>query len=1215
MAEGNKCDICEADFRNVEELILHVNRIHNHKRARYSSEPRENQDKTNNTDNFVQIKVKNEFECNLCGKTFSTKQNMERHVRNLHESLNLVLDDDEEAEEKKSKSPPVTTSTNLVVGPQVYQCFRCDYVTSNATNFKKHEKNQINPLKICSLCPFKSCSKRGYLNHCKSHGQKYVPKVKVQKVVSNGHNNEIDNKKIEKITATVSENGQILNCELCDKSYDNIHYLKRHIKTVHDKVKDYKCDSCGKAFTTPSHLEQHVKSVHLKIKDIACDYCDKVFSARFHLNKHVKYVHKKLKNYRCGFCSRAFHESSHLKRHIKSIHKGQKVHTCGHCKKSFGAPSHLKRHVNLVHKKLKDFKCEICAKMFSTLQNLERHIRTLHEDIDLDFNLYDDDEEEKKVPLKVVPDFSEESDHEMNNDKQKNIDKALDTNVQEFSTRDSLDTNVSVKVEIELELKTYYCDCCHQMFFKLNCLYEHIVHVHEDIKKDCLYCLKPTTQENGLCQRCVDVFIPEIYIFKIIVDVNDLNFDDEKYSVMDETDNTPCLQSAKEDIDNAKAMVPTFSSEDEDDMETNETHQVQESSEKDKSKEMEVMLPYRYPCVVSKTCDETFKTDKEIEDHVHQKHSDAKLSRVDVNELLLVSYQNKESERLKTFKNCWPNPAISIDKLANAGFIYTRRGDSVQCAYCAGVIGDWEDNDDPMTEHKNTFPKCPKFSGNSKSDVKQASAPQPPSISLTPKVGGVYQCSRCDFVTAVSSNFKKHEKHQDAQVKICSLCHFKSCSERGYLNHCKTHGQEAVPILEQEVQNVNKPSPKIKVGGPEVFQCFRCDYVTSNLTNFKKHEKNQTNPVKICSLCSFKSCSDRGYLNHCRSHGKNYIDTLQEVSNGHDEIEKKKVEKNVPTLQEALEIENGSKEIVKIIETTAKEPDEENIEAIEAFVASFSSEEKKDENIETKDEEKPVQEESVTTIEQPDSLQLDDPMSEDLKVLDNGPEVVEEDTPLTIPALLKINTNKQSEAPPVEAGISQSTITDFFPKIGVVAPTPPAGFSFDKMIKDTMEVEKEKTPEKEKEKPADDFIKFTCVVYNTCEETFKTDKELEDHVHQKHSDAKLTKVDVNELLLARYKGESKRLMTFMNCWPNAAISPEKIAKAGFIYTRRGDSVQCAFCAGVIGDWEDNDDPMTEHKKTFPNCPKVVRDSIKESESEENGTETPTKKWKLKLKMN
>ena len=141
------------------------------------------------------------------------------------------------------------------------------------------------------------------------------------------------------------------------------------------------------------------------------------------------------------------------------------------------------------------------------------------------------------------------------------------------------------------------------------------------------------------------------------------------------------------------------------------------TSEKEKSKEKQVM-PYRYPCLVSKTCEETFKTDKEIEDHVHQKHSDAKLSKVDVNELLLVPYQNREADRLKTFKNCWPNPAISMEKLANAGFIYTRRGDSVQCAYCAGVIGDWEDDDDPMTEHKNTFPKCPKFSEKESEDKK-----------------------------------------------------------------------------------------------------------------------------------------------------------------------------------------------------------------------------------------------------------------------------------------------------------------------------------------------------------------------------------------------------------------------------------------------------------------------------------------------------------------
>ena len=131
---------------------------------------------------------------------------------------------------------------------------------------------------------------------------------------------------------------------------------------------------------------------------------------------------------------------------------------------------------------------------------------------------------------------------------------------------------------------------------------------------------------------------------------------------------------------------------------------------------------------------------------------------------------------------------------------------------------------------------------------------------------------------------------------------------------------------------------------------------------------------------------------------------------------------------------------------------------------------------------------------------------------------------------------------------------------------------------------------------SNDFQRFTCIFHNTCEDTFITDEELEHHVQEKHPDAKLSKEDINELFLARYKGESKRLMTFMNCWPNPVISPEKLAHAGFIFTRRGDNVQCAFCAGVLGDWEENDDPMTVHKESFPECSKVIKNAKKSIKS-------------------
>merc|ERR1712141_843451 len=87
----------------------------------------------------------------------------------------------------------------------------------------------------------------------------------------------------------------------------------------------------------------------------------------------------------------------------------------------------------------------------------------------------------------------------------------------------------------------------------------------------------------------------------------------------------------------------------------------------------------------------------------------------------------------------------------------------------------------------------------------------------------------------------------------------------------------------------------------------------------------------------------------------------------------------------------------------------------------------------------------------------------------------------------------------------------------------------------------------------------------------------ENHIFKDHSKYNLSRKDINELLLDKYKGESDRLNTFKG-WKYMFISPEKLAKSGFINTGREDNVQCVFCAGILGNWEEKDDPMVEHKK-------------------------------------
>ena len=83
-------------------------------------------------------------------------------------------------------------------------------------------------------------------------------------------------------------------------------------------------------------------------------------------------------------------------------------------------------------------------------------------------------------------------------------------------------------------------------------------------------------------------------------------------------------------------------------------------------------------------------------------------------------------------------------------------------------------------------------------------------------------------------------------------------------------------------------------------------------------------------------------------------------------------------------------------------------------------------------------------------------------------------------------------------------------------------------------------------------------------------------------------------LVIDLKNEQNRLATFRNRWPLSFISSNLLAKAGFYYLNVEDQVKCAYCGGIIGQWERGDDPLNEHIKFFPDCP-IVRQNIQDDE--------------------
>ena len=165
----------------------------------------------------------------------------------------------------------------------------------------------------------------------------------------------------------------------------SIQSLKKHVKTVHEKIKAFKCDHCGKCFATKQNMKVHIENVHLDASNSTCDQCGKMFKTVSYLEKHVKMVHEiqDLASYKCDQCSKTFGTSSNLKRHIKTTHEMPKINLGSkNCPKencnfeattAAGLLKHLKSHVE----------CDKCGKMFSgsdAKKSLKRHLKS-HEKV------------------------------------------------------------------------------------------------------------------------------------------------------------------------------------------------------------------------------------------------------------------------------------------------------------------------------------------------------------------------------------------------------------------------------------------------------------------------------------------------------------------------------------------------------------------------------------------------------------------------------------------------------------------------------------------------------------------------------------------------------------------------------------------------------------------------------------------------------------------
>lgn len=150
-----------------------------------------------------------------------------------------------------------------------------------------------------------------------------------------------------------SSDGPSIPCDKCDLLFTSKVHMTRHVKSVHDKIRDNLCKICHKGFTRQDYLTVHLEIHSPNRIKFECDTCKKKLNTRDGIMGHVKICPPENKEYfstySCEQCEGKFHSHRLLKRHLEIHERGWRSYTCNICNKRYNYQSLYKAHMRNVH--------------------------------------------------------------------------------------------------------------------------------------------------------------------------------------------------------------------------------------------------------------------------------------------------------------------------------------------------------------------------------------------------------------------------------------------------------------------------------------------------------------------------------------------------------------------------------------------------------------------------------------------------------------------------------------------------------------------------------------------------------------------------------------------------------------------------------------------------------------------------------------------------
>ncbi|XP_034233362.1 PR domain zinc finger protein 15-like [Thrips palmi] len=289
------------------------------------------------------------FPCSTCGKKFSAKKYLQRHV-------------------------PMHTGE--------FSCRECKRNFASRLSLKCHRcsGNKLEPGKVmisCFLCKQSFESEFKLQSHLKAHdlnkNKSGPPKSKICKSHSLQKHAKKKDDSIPELSQSESPERKVFICEVCGAIFKSSSSMKTH-RFLHEERK-FECGICKKRFHRKDVLQEHLR-VH-QDANFPCSICGKKYKTKKSLYVH-SLIHKGSKRFACGVCGKEFFQKGNLFKHMQT-HTSERLYNCEYCEKSFSSKEYFNIHV-LSHTQGKIFQCEAeaCKRSFVKKHLLDTHRQLYH---------------------------------------------------------------------------------------------------------------------------------------------------------------------------------------------------------------------------------------------------------------------------------------------------------------------------------------------------------------------------------------------------------------------------------------------------------------------------------------------------------------------------------------------------------------------------------------------------------------------------------------------------------------------------------------------------------------------------------------------------------------------------------------------------------------------------------------------------------------------